>query len=218
MEVNGENASIIYVNEYATEYNNFELVNYQSVNDQLVMKLKYNGENYNFVRATVNYYNADGNLLKQSSDWMYADAGATNTYIFSLPKTSTGQLLNYSAFTISIGSYPGNVNGLLSVKDNLEIGAPSSISKDYESDTCVRCSATIPVQNKGTAEIQDGEVVVYFWEGETLVDVYTVGLDGIVGSESTNRTALYYWDSEQGKEKHTPDGITIDLNYAYINQ
>ena len=180
-----------------------------------MVKLKYNGEKYAAVDASANYYNADGNLIKQAGTVMLdVDSGQTNTYIFDLPKTSKGEMLEYQAFTISLDAY-GTSN--LSVRDKIEIGVPSEITKGYENETSGSYSATIPIKNNGTAEIRRGEMVVYFWEGETVVDVRTVNLRGIVGNETADEKVYYTWNSKNGEEKHIPDGITVDLNYAEIS-
>ena len=74
---------------------------------------------------------------------------------------------------------------------------------------------TLPIENKGTAEIYDGELLLYFWKGDKVIGVRTERLDGIVGGETTNRK-IWVGSYQVDGEYVIPDGVTVDYNYANI--
>ena len=129
--------------------------------------------------------------------------------IFELPKNSSGEVVPYSAYTISIATW--KENNYQSVKDKLIIGTPSEITVNEYEDYYV----TLPIENKGTAEIYDGELLLYFWKGDKVIGVRTERLDGIVGGETTNRK-IWVGSYQVDGEYVVPDGVTVDYNYANI--
>ena len=208
LQQNGENKSIIYTGNEST--NHFELVEDMEIGDRLVLKLKYTGESYAQADFTVNYYNQSGDLIKSSNNYNdYFQKDDTESIVFMLPKNSSGEVVPYSAYTISIEAW--ETSRYQSVKDKLIIGTPSQIiAEEYE-----EYYFTLPIENKGTAEIYDGELLLYFWKGDKVIGVRTERLDGIVGGETTNRK-IWVGSYQVDGEYVVPDGVTVDYNYANI--
>ena len=212
LKQNGEDKSIIYTNEYSDSTNHFELVEDTEIGDKLVLKLKYTGEPYARAHVTVNYYNQSGDLIKSSYEFSsYFQKNDTESLLFGLPKNSSGEVVSYSAYTINIGTY--EVTEYQSVKDKLIIGTPSKIIYNEDEDDWYYF--TLPIENKGSAEISNGELIIYYWKGDKIIGVNTESLAGVVGGETTNRKI--YADRYLVDGTYViPDGVTVDYNYANV--
>ena len=214
----GDSGVITYSYNYDEEYKKFEVVSANSIANSLQLKLKYTGDKYVWANVTVNYYDHNGDLIKQATDNNYVDTGRTTTYIMPLPMNSSGVVVDYRSFTINISLDTQAYNRYTSVIDQLVIGTPTEITVEHDMPTYAICSSTVTIQNTGKAEVQNGEMIVYFWKGEEIIGYETIYLRGIVGSETSTKRVSWYWDTYGGVEKVVPDGITVEINYANINK
>ena len=115
------------------------------------------------------------------------------------------------AYTVNIGTY--KVTNYQSVKDKLIIGTPSKIIYNEDEDDWYYF--TLPIENKGSAEISNGELIIYYWKGDKIIGVNTESLAGVVGGETTNRKI--YADRYLVDGTYViPDGVTVDYNYANV--
>ena len=143
--------------------------------------------------------------LCELENYEYVQKGETVSINLSMPKNSKGEIIPYSAYTIGIRATKDTIYD--SIKDKINIGTPSEIRNEYGEYSC-----TIPIENVGTAEIQNGELLVYFWKGTECIGVQSVTLAGIVGGETTEKKVTL-WNNQSDI---VPDYATVDLNYANI--
>ena len=204
------NGGIIYTNEYNEDTNHFEVVEDKEMADMLVIKMRYTGEPYVVSMTRINYYNQSGDLIKSSNNRTeYFEKDDTASLVFDLPENASGEVVPYSAYTLSV--WTCKEDEYQSVKNKLTIGNPSQIIESEEKGTYFE----LPIENRGTAEIQRGELVLYYWKGDRVIGIRMVDLSGVVGGETTNReiwVGRYMVDGEYV----VPDGVTVDYNYANI--
>ncbi len=218
VQVKSELDVIEYSDGTSAEYRKFSLVNYEEAGSHLLVRLKYTGENYANVAAKISYYNDDGNLIKTDSSKAYQDKDDTSTYVFALPQSSTGQLVQYKTFKLEISAYE---TGYIDAKENLEIGTPSAIETVYEEDTGGKYATTFNIRNAGSAEILSGMCVVIFRKGTKALGIFALPISGIAGGETKSHEIYWGWSTpdENGNEveKIVPDSATIDFSYAYVD-
>ena len=209
-----ENRAISYSYSDDESVEKFTVDTDRTIDDKIVVSIKYVGQDLVMVDGEINFYNQAGDLIKtESRDYDFYQKDDIQEKVFNLPKNSEGEVIPYAAYTIDLSVH--RPNDYQSAKNSISLGVPT-LKNDYSTDDCINCTYILPITNSGTAEINAGRFIVYYLKDGKVIDVEEDTAFNLTGGTTTNHE-ISYFKKKSGNNDVVPNGIEVKCNNAYIS-